>query len=369
MLNPFEHPIVFTQPERLSDFSVWRGHIPFAMLLVDLLRPRLLVELGTHWGDSYCAFCQAVTLVGAPTRCVAVDTWSGDEHAGYYENSVYDSLRTHHDARYAEFSTLRRATFDEAQSDFADKTIDLLHIDGLHTYEAVRHDFEHYFSKLSDKAIVLFHDTAVRDNGFGVWQFWDEIRVRFPSFAFTHAGGLGMVAVGTYPPSLAPFFEASPEETARLVDVFARLGSPFEIYGVAERWAEENAKLTEHAEATSRFARTKEAELAEAYERMNQAQGELKTTYEQLVESHAQLTELNRQLTEVHAYLGERETLLAETQNNLAQTHTALVQSQTTLADTQAAYEQASARLEKIRSHPLVRAARRVRVLQKGYSS
>ncbi|CAB4242813.1 protein of unknown function [Methylacidimicrobium sp. AP8] len=51
-----DHPIVFAQPARWSRVAAWHLHVPFAFLLVDLLRPRRVVELGVHYGDSYCAF-------------------------------------------------------------------------------------------------------------------------------------------------------------------------------------------------------------------------------------------------------------------------------------------------------------------------
>lgn len=220
-LNPFDHPLVYTEPRRLTPFSAWHEHIPFAMLLVDLARPRTLVELGTHAGDSYCAFCQAVDELDLDTRCVAVDTWAGDEHSSAYGPEILAGLRDHHDPLYGDFSELMQSTFDEASARFADGAVDLLHIDGFHTYEAVSHDFEHWLPKMSSRGIVLFHDTAVTGFGFGVKTFWDEVRMRYPSFEFLHGNGLGVLGVGDeQSDALRAMFSEAPElveETRRLL--------------------------------------------------------------------------------------------------------------------------------------------------------
>lgn len=230
--DPLQYPALFEEPERLSTFSVWRGHIPFALFLMTAIRPRLFVELGTHFGDSYCAFCQSAATLPEPPHCVSVDTWGGDEHAGFYGEEIYNDLRDHHDSRYAAFSELRRMTFDNALPSFADGTIDLLHIDGLHTYEAVKLDFDSYRPKLSDSAVVLLHDTAERGGDFGVYRFWDELKSSGLShFEFVHAGGLGVVAVGAeVPDALVSFFQADAVQTEKWRFLFQRLG---------ERWARE----------------------------------------------------------------------------------------------------------------------------------
>ncbi len=189
--------MALVRPQRLCPPGSWVGHIPFAFWLVAQSEPRLLVELGTHTGNSYFAFCQAVLASRLPTRCFAVDTWEGDTQAGYYGEEIFAEVSQHNEQHYAEFSTLVRSTFASAVNSFADGSIDLLHIDGLHTYDAVREDFETWQPKLSDRAIVLFHDTSVRlDEGFGVWKFWEELTEQYPHVHFDHSNGLGVLLVG-----------------------------------------------------------------------------------------------------------------------------------------------------------------------------
>ena len=170
----------------------WSNHVPFAFDLMSELRPRLFVELGTHSGESYFAFCQAAQESGTGTTCYAIDTWQGDEQAGFYDNSVYEAVAAHNAEFYPAFSYLLRGTFDQMHGQFADGTIDLLHIDGLHTYEAVRHDFEHWLPKVSDGGIILFHDVCVRHGDFGAWRLWDEISQNGYGVAFHQGYGLGV---------------------------------------------------------------------------------------------------------------------------------------------------------------------------------
>lgn len=192
-LNALRH---LQTAQRRTDVISWHGLMPFAFFLVAAVRPSVIVELGVHKGDSYCAFCQAVKSARLRTRCFGVDTWQGDEHAGYYGEEVYEELRAYHDPRYGSFSTLMRCTFDEALQYIENGVIDILHIDGLHTYEAVRSDFQKWLPKMSPRGIVLLHDITVRERGFGVWKFWEEIKERYPAFELYVSNGLGVVAVG-----------------------------------------------------------------------------------------------------------------------------------------------------------------------------
>jgi hypothetical protein len=195
VLNPLAHPICLLQPERITH-STWHEHIPFAMLLVELVRPKTIVELGTYYGDSYCAFCQAIVHLRLNARCYAIDTWEGDPQSGFYGAEVLDDLRRYHDPRYGGFSRLIRSSFDDALRHFEDGSIDLLHIDGHHAYASVKHDFESWRPKMSQTGIVLLHDINVRQDDFGVGRLWDELKAEYPSFELLHGHGLGVLAIG-----------------------------------------------------------------------------------------------------------------------------------------------------------------------------
>jgi len=227
--NPLDSRLIFVKPERLCYGSTWNEHVPFAMLLTELQRPTMIVELGSQWGVSYCAFCQAVKAIGLDSKCCAVDTWAGDTHTGRYEDEIFEDLRDHH-KQYESFSKLLRMTFDEALQHIPDGSVDLLHIDGLHTYEAVKHDYETWLPKMSEKGIVLFHDTMVKEREFGVHQLWNELSLKYSHFNFEHGFGLGILLTGrNQPQSVTGFMETANNNSSAIRELFSTLGRRLQL--------------------------------------------------------------------------------------------------------------------------------------------
>lgn len=214
------HKPNFEYEKDFQDFDLpWAGHKFFGYDLIRNFRPRKIVELGTYRGTSLFSFCQAVKDGKLDTEIFAIDTWEGDKHTSFYGESVFQEVLNLKNRYYSDLKIhLVRKTFDETVSDFADNSIDLLHIDGLHTYEAVKHDFQTWIEKVSDQGIVLFHDIAVFQDDFGVYKLWNELKEIYKTIEFQHSHGLGILCKN---PKLSELFSC-PIMWQNYYDVLAR---------------------------------------------------------------------------------------------------------------------------------------------------
>jgi hypothetical protein len=185
-----ELPLLY-KPAHESYAQAWHGHRGFAQALIKTLRPGSFVELGVHGGDSYFTFAEALKLYDVNCNSYAVDVWKGDQQSGTYGENIYESVCRENE-KYKNSSTLLRMTFDQAAKVL--NNISLLHIDGLHTYDAVKKDYDTWNNKVND--MIIFHDINVPWNpDFGVWKLWEEIKEAstFQCFEFMHCFGLAVL--------------------------------------------------------------------------------------------------------------------------------------------------------------------------------
>ena len=175
-------------------FAYWEGHRDFAYDLLQFVRPERLVELGSQYGCSLFTFCQAVRDFKLNTEINAVDLWSGDIGAEITGEEVYALVQKTAATYYPEVNLhLFQMCFDDARPNFADNSIDILHIDGGHTFEDVEHDFTTWLPKLKENGIVLFHDVYSPIDQ-GSCDHWEKTKKEYDCyFDFTHSCGLGVL--------------------------------------------------------------------------------------------------------------------------------------------------------------------------------
>jgi hypothetical protein len=263
-------PSSYWQPAHILT-SAWLGHAPFAFWLVDVLRPRTIVELGTHYGFSCFAFAEAARRLGLDATVNALDSWVGDDQAGFYGDEVYDSVRTIAECDYPNEVRLMRGWFSESRSAFTSDSVDLLHIDGRHGYEDVRDDFMQWRETVRDGGVVLFHDISERSQGFGVWRLWGELSSSEPSFAFTHSHGLGVLGIGTVPDGpLADLFAVDEAEAEHIRREYQRLGERIQRQAWLEAMPAEVSSLHDVVERLQTNIAELDAAIAERDRRIEE---------------------------------------------------------------------------------------------------
>jgi predicted O-methyltransferase YrrM len=142
----------------------WRSGVGDAVFvlygLVRAQRPQVVVEIGSARGRSSCALALACRTNGKG-RVFAIDPhdvnpWTESETGGSTEAFLRARLQDYHLNEWCEVMAM---TSVEAAKTWTRK-IDLLFIDGDHSFDGVRSDFEMFRSWLAPNALVAFHDTA-----------------------------------------------------------------------------------------------------------------------------------------------------------------------------------------------------------------
>ena len=313
---------LFLPPERITDRPFWAGHVPFAMWLVEQHKPRLMVELGTETGVSLAAFCQAAAALDLVCDIHGVDSWEGDSHTGHYVG-VYEDLRAYLSEKGYGFVHLHRMLFDEALALFEDDSVDLLHIDGYHTYDAVRHDFESWRPKLSSRAVVLIHDIHVKKADFGVWRYWQELRQDYRSVDFKHSNGLGVISLDEQPPSWLSSVTAEDSGGTLALRPFARnlfqaLGDrPLEV-AVAQEALARAEKLAQALAQADNLAQERLAEAHKLDEQLRTTQAALAEADELALVRLESTVQLDAQLRTTQAALARAEELVEQRQQDWA---------------------------------------------------
>ena len=167
------------------------------------LKPEVCVEIGSARGKSACFVGRALAENGKG-KLYAIDphmptSWN-DENSVDTFGILSANLERLGLISYVE---IIRKTSAEAVEGW-DRKIDLLFIDGDHTYEGVKTDWDLFMPFVSEFGIVVFHDTiwaikaasgeqAIRDD-MGVPRFVEELRrTGYPVITLPHDCGVSLV--------------------------------------------------------------------------------------------------------------------------------------------------------------------------------
>jgi predicted O-methyltransferase YrrM len=141
------------------------------------LRPRNAMEIGSYLGGTLFLFCR---LAHPDARILSVDMYRGN--FGGARKLIYYSFVSKAQKLHVIHGDSHSAT---TQSRIVRKLgpamLDFLFIDGDHSYEGVKRDFEMYSPLVRPGGMIAFHDIVAHppEAQCHVKDFWDEVKQRY----------------------------------------------------------------------------------------------------------------------------------------------------------------------------------------------
>ena len=146
--------------------------------IVTELKPRVVLEIGTAGGGTLFLFTKATD---PEAKIISIDLPGGPFGGGYPEWKIhpYKSFSKGKQKIYL----IRRdshnpQTLEEVKKILSGEKVDFLFIDGDHSYEGVKRDFEMYSPLVRKGGIIAFHDIVPgpSENVGDVPEFWNGIK-------------------------------------------------------------------------------------------------------------------------------------------------------------------------------------------------
>jgi cephalosporin hydroxylase len=166
--------------------------------LIKAAAPQRSLEIGTNYGGTLFLLC---TLSPAGARVISVDLPAGRFGGGYPRRKIPLYRRFPRNGQQLHLirgDSHASETHARVERLLAGEKLDYLFIDGDHTYEGVKLDFEMYSPFVRSGGMIAFHDIAVhtKEKSCEVDRFWNEVKQRYKHREFIEDPKQGWAGIG-----------------------------------------------------------------------------------------------------------------------------------------------------------------------------
>jgi GT2 family glycosyltransferase len=172
-----------------SDLS-WAGYKYFAYDLIRNIRPCRIVIVGHRKESFIVSFCQAIKDMEFQCDLFAIESNQKDSSPAPDKKEFTMDIQELQEKFYSNIRIHRlRVPPDKVSDTITEHPIDLLIFDDQYKEEIIN-NFEKWFNRLSDNAVILFHPFFDNRNDNRFFKFRNELKDRFKTIDFHHANGL-----------------------------------------------------------------------------------------------------------------------------------------------------------------------------------
>jgi predicted O-methyltransferase YrrM len=162
--------------------------------------PRTVLEIGTDKGGTFFLLARAAR---PDALVVSLDLPAGQGYAySTWREPLYRSFaREQQRIELVREDSHAPGTVEKIRRVLDGRRLDVLFIDGDHSYEGVKQDFEMYSPLVAKGGLVAFHDIVdgVAVHVGGVPQYWRELKAAHPHQEFVKSWQQGGWGIGALP--------------------------------------------------------------------------------------------------------------------------------------------------------------------------
>lgn len=147
------------------------------------LNPKYILEIGTANGGSLFCFCR---LANPSATIISIDLPEEPFSGGYqrWKIPIYQAFTKENQKLYLlKEDSHKEETLQKVKEILNGNELDFLYIDGDHSYEGVKKDFEMYGPLIRKGGIIAFHDISFsflkEESSVDVPKFWGEIKFNY----------------------------------------------------------------------------------------------------------------------------------------------------------------------------------------------
>ena len=175
-----------------------RNEITSLLKHIQKIKPKIVVEIGTASGGTLLCLTKV-----SPSNAtfISIDLPAGPFGGGspWYKKPLFHAFVSGEQHMHLlRLDSHAPSTQKKLENILHSKKVDFMLIDGDHTYEGVKKDFEMYSPYVKKGGTIAFHDIVTHNTEANcrVDKFWQEIKKKYSSETFVESWKQGVCGIG-----------------------------------------------------------------------------------------------------------------------------------------------------------------------------
>jgi hypothetical protein len=196
----------FAKKDNWHNFDIKKGNLGYGLVhysLIRLTKPKKILCIGSRYGfiPAICALaCKDNQMGQVDFVDAGFDLDNPDDKSKHWGGTGFWKKNNpeEHFGKFAlnNYIETHIMTTSDFKKKFPQRKWSYIHLDGDHSYQGVKKDFNSFWNSLNRGCFLAFHDIHTQSDEnfeYGVNKFWRQLKKKHSTFEFDGKYGLGIL--------------------------------------------------------------------------------------------------------------------------------------------------------------------------------